>query len=313
MVQATGDDRGNLFPGVTDDDLRTWSEQATWFSPRTLSDMAESIARSLSQMSGVTAPKLQVELLAAHLLALTADGQPETVSKRQEAGGALHSETTFVAEPPTAANALPIDIQAPSAPPAPEISDKGVSLLQPWEISTLSRVWPQIIDDLAQQKRSLWVALSATKPLALDDDVVTIGFLRRADAEILKKPQGPGSPLPNADLLRDAIDRHTGHRVRFTVGELEKVPSVASLSDSSEHSWPAGSGQGSQTPDVEPNEAASLPPKAESGDTSQAEEDSAQAAPIATRGEPVVRQLLGGELVAEELLDSMSHEGESDV
>ena len=54
-----------------------------------------------------------------------------------------------------------------------------------------------------------------------------MGFPRRSDAEILKKPQGPGSPLPNADLLRDAIEAHTGHRVRFTIGDLDVAPPTA--------------------------------------------------------------------------------------
>ena len=313
VIQATGDNPGDLFPGVADDDLRTWREQATWFDPLTLSELADAIVHSLSEMSGVTAPKLQLELLAAHLLARRGEAQSDIVRERREVPDSTPPPALVVPEPPTAKSALHVDEPAEPVIHVLDSNHREVATLEPWDISTLSTAWPNIIDDLAQQKRSLWVALSTTKPLALDDDVVTIGFVRRADAEILKRPQGPGSPLPNADLLRDSIHRHTGHRVRFTVGELEEVPSVALPSGSPETSWPAVSGQDSPPTDIPSDYAAKLPREDEKAEPAKAEENSTPTASIATRGEPVVRQLLGGELVAEELLDSMSRQGESDV
>jgi DNA polymerase-3 subunit gamma/tau len=313
VIQATGGNPADLFPGVADDDLRIGSEQATWFDPRTLSHMADDIAISLSQMSGVTAPKLQLELLAAHLLAHKVEGQSGIVRERREVPDSPRPPALVVAEPLTSASALNIDALAEPVVHVSDSNHREVALLEPLDISTLSTAWPKIIDDLAKQKRSLWVALSTTKPLALEDDVVTIGFVRRADAEILKRPQGPGSPLPNADLLRDSIHCHTGHRVRFTVGELDENPSVASLSGSPETSWPAVSGQDSPPKDISSDYATTLPREDESSEPAEAEENSTSTASIATRGEPVVRQLLGGELVAEELLDSMSEQGETDV
>ena len=187
--------------------------------------------------------------------------------------------------------------------------------MEPWDLAVLAGVWPTIIEDLAQQKRSLWVALSSTKPLGVEEDVVTIGFIRRADAEILKKPQGPGSPLPNADLLRDSIFRHTGHRVRFTIGELEEVAPITTSNEPHFASWPEVS-QATAEADSESDESPpepSEPSASGENDVSSPADDATGAATIATRGEPVVRQLLGGELVAEELLDSMANHGESDV
>jgi len=86
--------------------------------------------------------------------------------------------------------------------------------------------------------------------------VVTIGFARRSDAEILKKPQGPGSPLPNADLLRDSIEAHTGHRVRFTVSELE-AHEVPTPKPSAEPEWPVVSKPGSESSEAEPSDSGS--------------------------------------------------------
>ena len=176
-------------------------------------------------------------------------------------------------------------------------------------------MWPAIIEDLAQQKRSLWVALSQTRPVDLEGDVVTIGFANRSDAEVLKKPQGSGSPLPNADLLRDAIFRHSGKRTRFTVTELEEVEAAPiAEADEVRDAWPTVSGALTTPDDLSvcrddpESDVREGVAEAPSGDNT-----STNPASIATRGEPVVRQLLGGELVAEELLESMSDQGESDV
>jgi len=214
------------------------------------------------------------------------------------------------------------DAPSEASSPEPKRTDEGtpsasepIEPIEPWNLESLDLVWPKIIESLALHKRSLWVALSETKPTAVEDDVISIGFVRRSDAEILKKPQGPGSPLPNADLLREAILSHTGHRVRFTVCELEPADRVTPSTETGEPSWPVVSKPGSETDDgalsgaVEP-ETETIPPVAEDAEEPQ---ESGPMSLVAARGEPVVRQLLGGELVAEEILDSLSGQGESDV
>jgi DNA polymerase-3 subunit gamma/tau len=315
VIQATGDNSSDLFPGASEHDVRTWKEQAQWYSPATLSEMAHAIAHALSEMSGVTAPRLQLELLAAHLLSIApegnAGGQRRADSPPLDAYGAQASREAPTEHLPALSQDLPREEEVSDEPTLASAREP----LEPWDLSGLAGVWPTIIEGLAQQKRSLWVALSTTKPLGVEGDVVTIGFIRRADAEILKKPQGPGSPLPNADLLRDSIFRHTGHRVRFTIGELEEVAPTATSSEPGASSWPevsrptAGADAESDESSPEPSEALASGEK----NVSSPDGDALGATTIATRGEPVVRQLLGGELVAEELLDSMANQGESDV
>ena len=101
VIQATGDNSSDLFPGASEDDVRTWKEQAQWYSPATLSEMADAIAHSLSEMSGVTAPRLQLELLAAHLLSIATDGN---------AGGQRRADS-----PPLDASAAQSSIEASTA------------------------------------------------------------------------------------------------------------------------------------------------------------------------------------------------------
>jgi len=146
--------------------------------------------------------------------------------------------------------------------------------------------------------------------------VLTIGFVKKTDANILKKPQGPGSPLPNADLLREAIYQHTGHRVRFTISELE--PHEVNTSQLSAGSaWPVVSRPGSDASDTSvaegpspqalaedslakdsPAEESSADPSADpsvdSSVKSSVEQKASSSAagssgpPLATRGEPVL-------------------------
>ena len=315
VIQATGDNSSDLFPGASDDDVRTWKEQAQWFTPAKLSEMADAIAHSLSEMSGVTAPRLQLELLAAHLLSIAPEGdagiQRQIDSPPLNAFVTQAPGETPIENPPAPSLDSPREEEVSDEPPPAE----GREPMEPWDLSVLAGVWPTIIEELAQQKRSLWVALSSTKPLGVEGDVVTIGFIRRSDAEILKKPQGPGSPLPNADLLRDSIFRHTGHRVRFTIGELSEGEPIAPSSEPPSASWPAVSRptEEARSESDESSAEESEPDASGDNDVSSSGDNAPGATTIATRGEPVVRQLLGGELVAEELLDSMANQGESDV
>lgn len=225
--------------------------------------------------------------------------------------------------------------------------------MSPWTVGVLAQVWPTIIESLGETKRSLWAALSHTQPVGVDKDVVTIGFVRRSDADILRKPQGPGSPLPNADLLRDAIYAATGHRVRFTVEELATglQPGPPSAESSS---WPVVTTPGSEVSETALDEAtldgsvendvtgstkvsdppadhapsdASEKPGGETREENTADEgadvtgekrdapagdssaeDPSAAAPtvhqvLGQRGEPAIRAILGGELIAEEILE----------
>lgn len=317
VVQATAGDASALFLGVSSSDLDTWRQQSQWFSPQALSHMAERVNHALTEMSGVTSPKLQLELLMARLLSAPEHGGEAPPSST--ASLSATAETTAPVSPEKKGSPdAPSEASAPESKPTEEASPSApepIEPIEPWTLERLELVWPKIIESLALHKRSLWVALSETKPISVEEDVISIGFVRRSDAEILKKPQGPGSPLPNADLLREAILSHTGHRVRFTVGELELADRVPPSTENAEPSWPVVSKPGSETDDeasageVEPG-AENILPVAEDALEPQ---ESGSTSSVATRGEPVVRQLLGGELVAEEILDSLSGQGESDV
>jgi len=299
VLDAVGSDGRDLFPGVGDGDLSEWSEQAQLVGPDRLVRVADLTSSALNDMSGVTAPKLQLELLVAKIV--TSPSAPTAAASTPPPAAA--STEAPVAAPAASSEPAPVHKKTPTAPPPTPAPTEPLSL------EVMQEKWAGIIGDISEQKRSLWVVLSETAPLAVDDAVVTIGFPRRSDAEMLKKPQGPGSPLPNADLLRDAIEAHTGHRVRFTVGDLVAAAPAATAAPTGTD---ASEDIESDAVSTESAEEA-VETKADGGDeSSDPEETPSSSDKRATRGEPVIREVFGGQLIGEEILDSMG-DGEISV
>ncbi len=334
VAGAAGASETSLFPGVPTHDVARLADQARHFSASQLTLMADTASRTLSQMAGVTSPKLHLEVMMAKILAQSDAAPAPQANVPAVSAPAPPSAAPSGAAPPVAP---PPSTPQPATPPAvatpdSDAVDEGVEPMSPWTIDGLVSKWPAIIESLAETKRSLWAAVNTTVPLAVDKDIITIGFVKRADAEILRKPQGPGSPLPNADLLREAIYQHTGHRVRFTVEELPRTEVSAAAAEQS--SWPVVTSPGGEaaalTPEPEVDtESAPEPPRVaeaagsageevevapeavidEPSDVTESETDSPQV--LGQRGEPAIRTILGGKLIAEEVADPVESEGEN--
>jgi len=315
VAGAAGAGDATLFPGVPSHDVARLSDQARFFTPHQLTKIADTASHTLSQMAGVTSPKLHLEVMMAKVLTLVGDAAavtPSTTSAPQPSP----PSTPLAASPPEVkpgAGEPSLQVPKPEATPA----DQTVEPMSPWDVEGVAARWPAVIESLAEAKRSLWAALSGTLPVVVDGDVVTIGFAKRQDAEILRKPQGPGSPLPNADLLRDAIYQHTGHRVRFTVGELPE-DAISRADSARESSWPVVASPGSDVADdiaeaeTEVSDRAESLDDAEKLDSTESPNAPAGTSALGQRGEPAIRTILGGELIGEELLENDSP-GDSDV
>ena len=185
---------------------------------------------------------------------------------------------------------------APENPPAAE--------LPPLSFDALVQAWPAVIDAIAEKKRIVWTAMVGTSIVALDTDVVTIGFPSLASSEVLKKSQGSGLPV-NAEIVREAILEVTGHRVRF------KVQEIAPAHAEEDAAAPVEPEEGSNTVDsaVPPP---SWPTVALPGSESEPEvvtevvesvEEPDEISPATGSqsqiGEAVIREILGGELISE--------------
>jgi DNA polymerase-3 subunit gamma/tau len=287
VIKATSGEVEGLFPGASPEAFSRWAEQSQWVRAETLTQMADEAANSLNSMVGLLPPMLHLELLAASLISVCSRGDSPSVSAER-----VMDRAQRVVEVTSRVETQPQDAETTVSQPSQSSDIPAVDPSSDLSLELMEQSWPGILSDLAAQKRSLWVALSTSQPLAVDEGVLTIGFARRSDAEILRKPQGPGSPLPNADLLREAILRATGHTVKFTVAELPIAPAPRGDTSEAPESLPAAD-------EVKAAQLVSDSPELHETVSDPLEEP---ASSLATRGEPVVRQLLGGELVDEEIL-----------
>ena len=327
VASAAGAGDSSLFPGVPSHEVSRLHDQSGLFTPQQLTKIADTASHTLGQMAGVTSPKLHLEVMMAKVLTMVTAAAPTPQASAPPVAAPAPQSTPAAPAPKAAEPAPPTPTPDKAAPEVPEPQEsaveESVEPMSPWNVDALAAKWPAVIESLAEAKRSLWAALNGTQPVAVDGDVVTIGFAKRQDAEILRKPQGPGSPLPNADLLRDAIYQHTGHRVKFTVGELPEG-ALPRAPEAPESSWPVVASPGSEADDTPTPEPEVAP---EVADATELAENSSDAEPaelaesadtpvngsvLGQRGEPAIRTILGGELIAEEVLEQDSP-GDSDV
>lgn len=68
VAKATGDGAGSVLRGVSDADLNRLRDSAARFQPAQLSAIADAVNVTLTEMVGVTAPRLQLELMVARIL-----------------------------------------------------------------------------------------------------------------------------------------------------------------------------------------------------------------------------------------------------
>lgn len=296
IVDAAGDSAAELLPGSGAASRDMMAGIASNIGTQRLSEIADAMSTALTSMTGATSPKLHLELLVARLLVTHSPVESSPVTHRPTPAA---EAARVPAVPDKAQDAAPED------PPAAD--------LPPLSFDALVLAWPAVIDAIAEKKRIVWTAMVGTSIVALDTDVVTIGFPSLSSSEVLKKSQGSGLPV-NAEIVREAILEVTGHRVRF------KVQEVAPAHAEEAAAAPAEPEEGPDT--VVPEEAAdtadgavptpSWPTVALPGSESEPEvvtevaqsvEEPDEASPATGSqsqiGEAVIREILGGELISE--------------
>lgn len=85
VVKAIGQGAEAVLRGISTDDLERMHAAAARFTPRALSGMADAVNSTLSEMTGVTAPRVQLELMIARVLvaqrAAFAEGEADAVER----------------------------------------------------------------------------------------------------------------------------------------------------------------------------------------------------------------------------------------
>ena len=182
VVAAAPDGAHAILPGLAEDQLERIRQQAVHFGPSGLSRAADLVNTGLTEFTGATAPRLQLELLCARVLLPGADG-PDGYGARldrieRRLGAAALSPPPAVpagshspaGESAGAQGAPDLRASAPPAPHWPEVTsadegspdrpDDSADSAPPapgqLDVEAIRRAWPDVITRLSLVKKMTW-------------------------------------------------------------------------------------------------------------------------------------------------------------
>ena len=214
IVGASDENNSAILISLATDQLDRIRTQAKLIGIATLIRSADLIAQGLTQMRGATPPRLILELICGQMMLPTGDNVNITARiEKLEKSSSLITPTTIQTAPAVTQSA-PIK----EAKPVKEVVDKVVES-KPIEnkpvqhkssgsidITSLRRMWPQVIDSVKGKRRLTWSLLATSAQiLSLDDENITIGIVNSGAKDSFVRSE---SDL----ILSDAFEEVTGVR-----------------------------------------------------------------------------------------------------
>jgi DNA polymerase-3 subunit gamma/tau len=223
-VLSVGEDAKSVLRGLAPAELEKMSLQAMSFGMAELTHAAGAVANALSEMSGATSPKLQLELMCAKVLVPASDktevgslARIERLERRmgvaspaEPAGAPSAAPTQSVSSAPASAPAPRVETPQPLGAAAAKPIAKPVTGSVPVVTKqVLMNAWPEIIGQVKKESRAAWMVAFTLTVMDLTDDVLTLKFLSQKDLDSFK------SDSRSTDALRKAIFAVLGIQVKF--------------------------------------------------------------------------------------------------
>jgi DNA polymerase-3 subunit gamma/tau len=242
VVLSVGEEAKSVLRGIAPDELEKMGLQAMSFGMAELTHAAGAVANALTEMSGATSPKLQLELMCAKVLVPASDktevgslARIERLERRMGVAPAAEPVSAPVASPaqsvaaPKVAPAAPRTETpqpakaAPAAPVAKPVAGSVPAVTQ----QVLMNAWPEIIGQVKKESRAAWMVAFTLTVMDLTDDVLTLKFLSQKDLDSFK------SDSRSTDALRKAIFAVLGIQVKFRP-HVEEGAEVATVTEQAE-------------------------------------------------------------------------------
>ncbi len=240
VVLSVGDEAKSVLRGIAPAELEKMSLQAMSFGMAELTHAAGAVASALSEMSGATSPKLQLELMCAKVLVPASDktevgslARIERLERRMGVAAAAEPVSAPVASPSVAvskaAPAVPRSEppQSAKAAPATPVAKPAAGSVPAVTKQVLMNAWPEIIGQVKKESRAAWMVAFTLTVMDLTDDVLTLKFLSQKDLDSFK------SDSRSTDALRKAIFAVLGIQVKFRP-HVEEGGEVAPVSEQAE-------------------------------------------------------------------------------
>lgn len=230
IVGASDENNSAILISLPTDQLDRIRTQAKLIGIATLIRSADLIAQGLTQMRGATPPRLILELICGQMMLPTGDNANITarIEKLEKSSSLI---TPSISAAPAMAQSAPIK----EVKPVTEVVDKVVES-KPIEnkpasnkssgsidITSLRRMWPQVIDSVKGKRRLTWSLLATSAQiLSLDDENITIGIINSGAKDSFVRSE---SDL----ILSDAFEEVTGVRRKIlaTVDSLVTTSTMA--------------------------------------------------------------------------------------
>jgi DNA polymerase-3 subunit gamma/tau len=245
VVLSVGDDAKAVLRGIADDELEKMKLQAMSFGMSELTHASNAVSAALSEMSGATSPKLQLELMCAKVLVPSSDktevGSLARIERLERRMGVAQSAD---AAPVQAAPVKTAPVQAPSAPAQPTTPAAAKPAAAPPVakpatqtapsangVSTQAMIaaWPEILSQVKAESKSAWVVAFTLTVMDLSADVLTLKFLSQKDLDGFK------ADSRSTDALRKAIFAVLGLQVKFKPHVEESAAEVSSEAATEAH------------------------------------------------------------------------------
>jgi DNA polymerase-3 subunit gamma/tau len=177
VVDALEGEASNVLREYSGDQLERMGSQSKRIGQASLSRAAEIISEGLLQMRGTTPPRLILELICGRISLPTIDSSHEgllaRVERLERVDGISNSKTKVPVqenkvEKPTITQPIKEKKTEAQVRTTPKSSD----------LSSLRRMWPEVIENVKKRRRLTWSLLSASAQIIdADDSTITIGIV----------------------------------------------------------------------------------------------------------------------------------------
>jgi len=234
IVGASDENNSAILISLATDQLDRIRTQAKLIGIATLIRSADLIAQGLTQMRGATPPRLILELICGQMMLPTGDNVNITarIEKLEKSSSLI---TPSISTSPAVTQSAPIK----EAKPVKEVVDKVVES-KPIEnkpvqhkssgsidITSLRRMWPQVIDSVKGKRRLTWSLLATSAQiLSLDDENITIGIVNSGAKDSFVRSESDV-------ILSDAFEEVTGVR-RKIIATVDSSVAVTTMTRADE-------------------------------------------------------------------------------
>ena len=241
VVLSVGEEAKSVLRGIAPAELEKMGLQAMSFGMAELTHAAGAVANALTEMSGATSPKLQLELMCAKVLVPASDktevGSLARIERLERRMGVAQAAEP-VSAPTSSANQSVATKTAPAAPSAETTQPAKTAAAAPVAKAAagavpavtkqaLMNAWPEIIGQVKKESRAAWMVAFTLTVMDLTDDVLTLKFLSQKDLDSFK------ADSRSTDALRKAIFAVLGIQVKFRP-HIEEGSEVASVTEQAE-------------------------------------------------------------------------------